>query len=144
MCWKRLGNGCAATRVRKERTASPVNRLWGRIKGPSAHQALEEKRGHLQAGYQAVYDAGLTGYLDSNSHVELPACVRARAVDRSVPPPVRMWLGAPVMERRREAGRSGERHIAGYFAGTGQPVTALVRNLVSRSARTGSPAASWR
>jgi RNA-directed DNA polymerase len=30
----------------------------------SAHQALEEIRGHLQAGYQAVYDADLKGYLD--------------------------------------------------------------------------------
>ena len=30
----------------------------------SAHQALEEIRGHLKAGYQAVYDADLKGYLD--------------------------------------------------------------------------------
>jgi RNA-directed DNA polymerase len=37
--------------------------------GRSAHQALEEIRGHLQAGYQAgyqtVYDADLKGYFDS-------------------------------------------------------------------------------
>ena len=30
----------------------------------SAHQALGEIRGHLKAGYQAVYDADLKGYLD--------------------------------------------------------------------------------
>ena len=32
--------------------------------GRSAHQALEEIRGHVKAGYQAVYDADLKGYLD--------------------------------------------------------------------------------
>ena len=31
---------------------------YGFRPGRSAHQALEEIRGHLQAGYQAVYDAG--------------------------------------------------------------------------------------
>jgi RNA-directed DNA polymerase len=30
----------------------------------SAHDALTEIRGHLEAGYQAVYDADLKGYLD--------------------------------------------------------------------------------
>jgi RNA-directed DNA polymerase len=39
----------------------------------SAHQALEEIRGHLQAGYQAVYDADLKGYLDSIPHGKLLA-----------------------------------------------------------------------
>ena len=34
----------------------------------SAHQALEEIRGHVQAGYQAVYDADLKGYLDLSSY----------------------------------------------------------------------------
>ena len=31
--------------------------------GRSAHQALEEIRGHMKAGYQAVYDADRKGYL---------------------------------------------------------------------------------
>src|SRR5438270_498030 len=37
---------------------------YGFRPGRSAHQALAEIRGQLQAGYQAVDDAGLTGYLD--------------------------------------------------------------------------------
>ena len=37
---------------------------YGFRPGRSAHQALEEIRGHLKAGYQAVYDADLKGYLD--------------------------------------------------------------------------------
>jgi RNA-directed DNA polymerase len=37
---------------------------YGFRPGRSAHQALEEIRGHFEAGYQAVYDADLKGYLD--------------------------------------------------------------------------------
>jgi RNA-directed DNA polymerase len=66
---------------------------------------LEEIRGHLQAGYQAVYDADLKGYFDSIPHPQLLACLRARVVDRSVLKLIRMWLEAPVVERREE--RSG-------------------------------------
>src|SRR5213595_771119 len=44
---------------------------YGFRPGRSAHQALEEIRGHLQAGYQAVYDADLKGYFDSIPHDKL-------------------------------------------------------------------------
>ena len=56
---------------------------YGFRPGRSAHQALEEIRGHLQAGYQAVYDADLKGYFDSIPHSQLMACVRVRVADRS-------------------------------------------------------------
>ena len=49
---------------------------YGFRPGRSAHQALQEIRGHLQAGYQAVYDADLKGYFDSIPHSQLLACVR--------------------------------------------------------------------
>lgn len=71
---------------------------YGFRPGRSAHQALEEIRGHLQAGYQAVYDADLKGYFDSIPHSQLLACLRARVVDRSVLKLIRMWLEAPVVE----------------------------------------------
>jgi len=72
---------------------------YGFRPGRSAHQALEEIRGHLKAGYQAVYDADLKGYFDSIPHDKLLACVRMRVVDRSVLKLIRMWLAAPVMEK---------------------------------------------
>jgi RNA-directed DNA polymerase len=51
--------------------------------GRSAHQALEEIRGHIKAGYQAVYDADLKGYFDSIPHDKLLACDRVRRASRS-------------------------------------------------------------
>jgi RNA-directed DNA polymerase len=71
---------------------------YGFRPGRSAHQALEEIRGHLEAGYQAVYDADLKGYFDSIPHDKLLACVRMRVVDRSVLKLIRMWLETPVVE----------------------------------------------
>jgi RNA-directed DNA polymerase len=71
---------------------------YGFRPGRWAHQALEEIRGYVQAGYQAVYDADLKGYFDSIPHDKLLGCVRMRVVDRSVLKLIRMWLEAPVVE----------------------------------------------
>jgi len=80
---------------------------YGYRPGRSAHQALEKIRGHLQAGYQVVYDADLKGYFDSIPHSQLLACVRMRIVDRSVLQLIRMWLEAPVVERSDGQGGGG-------------------------------------
>jgi len=71
---------------------------YGFRPGRSAHQALEEIRGHIKAGYQAVYDADLKGYFDSIPRDKLMACVRMRVVDRSVLSLIRMWLDVPVVD----------------------------------------------
>ena len=71
---------------------------YGFRPGRSAHQALEEIRGHLQAGRQAVYDADLKSYFDTISHEKLLACLRHRVTDRSVLGLIRMWLEAVVVE----------------------------------------------
>ena len=71
---------------------------YGFRPGRNAHQALEEIRGHLQAGYQAVYDADLKSYFDTISHEKLLACVRQRVADRNVIGLIQMWLEAVVVE----------------------------------------------
>jgi RNA-directed DNA polymerase len=78
---------------------------YGFRPGRSAHQALEEIRGHLQAGYQAVYDADLKGYFDSIPHDKLQACLRRRIADRWVLKMIRRWLEAPVVEVSEEDGQ---------------------------------------
>jgi RNA-directed DNA polymerase len=79
---------------------------YGFRPGRSAHQALEEIRGHLKAGYQAVYDADLKGYFDSIPHDKLQACLRMRIADRSVLKLIRLWLQTPVVEAPEETGGS--------------------------------------
>src|SRR5207302_10391374 len=71
---------------------------YGFRPGRSPNQALKEIQRHIQAGYQAVYDADLKGYFDSIPHDKLLACVRMRVVDRSVLKLIRMWLESPVVE----------------------------------------------
>ena len=71
---------------------------YGFRPGRNAHQALEEIRGHLQAGYQAVYDADLRSYFDTISHEKLLACLGHRIADRQVIGQIRRWLEAVVVE----------------------------------------------
>ena len=77
---------------------------YGFRPGRSAHQALEEIRGHLKAGYRAVYDADLKGYFDSIPHDKLQACLRRRIADGAVLKLIRMWLEAPVVEASEKGG----------------------------------------
>src|SRR5271170_2965614 len=91
---------------------------YGFRPGRSAHQALAEIRGHIEAGYQAVYDADLKGYFDSIPHDRLMACVRMRVVDRSVLTLIRMWLQAVVVEP--ETGSGGSAKVSRPKKGTPQ------------------------
>jgi RNA-directed DNA polymerase len=102
---------------------------YGFRPGRSAHQALEEIRGHLKAGYQAVYDADLKGYFDSIPHDKLQACVRMRIADRSVLKLIRQWLGAAVVEPPEASG--GPPRIRRQKQGTpqGGVISPLLANL---------------
>jgi RNA-directed DNA polymerase len=71
---------------------------YGFRPGRSAHQALEEIRQLILAGFTAVYDADLEGYFDSIPHDALLRCVAKRIADRSVLQLIRQWLRSPVVE----------------------------------------------
>jgi RNA-directed DNA polymerase len=73
----------------------------------NAHQALEEIRGLIGQGYQAVYDADLKGYFDSIPHERLLACVRMRVADRAVLKLIGMWLKVAVVEVEGGQGNGG-------------------------------------
>ena len=102
---------------------------YGFRPGRSAHQALEEIRGHIIAGYQAVYDADLKGYFDSIPHDRLQACLRMRIADRSVLTLIRMWLQTPVVEPPSRPG--GKAKVSRSEKGTpqGGVISPLLANL---------------
>jgi RNA-directed DNA polymerase len=95
----------------------------------SAHQALEEIRGHIQAGYQAVYDADLKGYFDSIPHDKLLACLRMRITDRSVLQLIRMWLETPVVEGGGSSGEPEKWSRSGKGTPQGGVISPLLANL---------------
>jgi RNA-directed DNA polymerase len=102
---------------------------YGFRPGRSAHQALAEIRGHLNAGYQAVYDADLRGYFDSIPHDKLQACLRMRIADRQVLKLIRMWLETPVVEAPEDKG--GTPQVSRPQKGTpqGGVISPLLANL---------------
>lgn len=73
---------------------------YGFRPGRSAHQAVDEIRDHLKAGFRQVYDADLKGYFDSIPHDKLMKALRMRVVDRPVLKLIRMWLQVPVVDER--------------------------------------------
>lgn len=103
---------------------------YGFRPGRNAHQALEEIRNHLKAGYQAVYDADLRGYFDSIPHDKLMACLERRIADRSVLKLIRMWLRAVVVEPPPKGG-SGPTKVSRPDKGTpqGGVISPILSNL---------------
>jgi len=100
---------------------------YGFRPGRSTHQALEEIRRHLGAGYREVYDADLQGYFDSIPHDKLLACLRQRIADRTVLQLICKWLTA-VVEDRDEDGQT-HRHRPQQGTPQGGVLSPLLANV---------------
>lgn len=70
-----------------------------------AHQAIDEVRTHLAAGYTQVLDADLSAYFDSIPHDRLLAAVARRVADRHILRLLAQWLRAPVAIEREDGKR---------------------------------------
>ena len=77
---------------------------YGYRPGKNAHQALAKIKGNLEEGYTAVYDVDLKSYFDTIPHEKLMLAIEMRIADRSVLALIRMWLKAPVVEKRKGGG----------------------------------------
>ena len=102
---------------------------YGFRPGRSAHEALEEIRGHIEAGYQAVYDADMKSYFDMIPHDRLMICLSQRIAERTVLQLIRKWLKSPVIEMPKEGG--GQAKVSRSSKGTpqGGVISPLLANL---------------
>jgi RNA-directed DNA polymerase len=81
--------------------------------GKSAHQAVDQIRSYLNAGYCEVYDADLKGYFDTIPHDQLLKAVAMRVADRQVLRLIRLWLEAAVVETDERGRRTTRRSRQG-------------------------------
>lgn len=65
----------------------------------SAHQAIQQIKAAIEAGYTTIFDADLQGYFDSIPHDKLMKALQMRIADRHVLKLIRMWLKAPISEK---------------------------------------------
>jgi len=91
----------------------------------SAHQALAVIRDEIRSGKMEIYDADLKGYFDSIPHDKLMSALRMRVVDRSVLKLIRMWLEAPVVDKR-EGGPPRRSHKGTPQGGVISPLLANI------------------
>jgi RNA-directed DNA polymerase len=104
---------------------------YGFRPGRSAHQALEQIREHLRAGYQEVYDADLRSYFDSIPQDKLMACVRMRVTDSSVLKLIQQWLAAVIVEEDEDGKPTYRRNKQG--TPQGGVMTPLTQKVTSPS-----------
>lgn len=63
-----------------------------------AHDALKEIKGHLDKGYNEVYDADLSSYFDTIPRDKLMKCLERRITDRHLLKLIRMFIDATVKD----------------------------------------------
>ena len=86
---------------------------YGFRPGRKAHDALDEIRRAVKAGFREVLDADLSSYFDTIDHDKLMHCLERRIADRSVLKLIRMWLESEIVEEDGKGGRKVSRSRKG-------------------------------